>query len=179
MSILSRVEMFTIPDSLKAALRHSDNGALTIADDRGQAHVLIKLPQQEIRLLGGPLPIIHFMFMFPMPTAPVVGWIIEIMDSPQNPLRIGTYFNILDPGQARNLKAIARQRVVPLHFVHGDCLSIVTTKRIMPPRDIAKVFLEAVAYAGTIPPGKYDFKVAKVTFRAKYSLSDIMKWWLS
>lgn len=52
--------MFTIPDPLKAALRQADCGALTTADDRGQVHVFIKPPHQDMRLLEGPLPNIHW-----------------------------------------------------------------------------------------------------------------------
>ncbi|MCI0528816.1 MAG: hypothetical protein L0Y56_15365 [Nitrospira sp.] len=179
MGVLLRVEMFTISDSLKAVLSQADCGAVTSVDHRGRVHVFVKSLHQDMGLLEGPLPIFQSLFMLPMPTAPVVVWIIEIMGNPQNPLRADIFFNVMNSSQAENLRCLSRQRIVPLHFVRIDHLSVVATKWITPPRDTDMVYKEAVVYAHRIPPCQYDFDGAKAAFRAGYPLSDIDLWWLT
>jgi hypothetical protein len=98
------------------------------------------------------------------------------MDNPQDPLRIDTYFNILDQVQARDLERLIRQKIVPLHFVDGGDLSIVATKGISPPQNTSKVFWEAVAHAGRIPREHYDFDTATLIFQCAYSLDEIATW---
>ncbi len=168
--------MPTLPESLKTILRRIDYGALTAADEGGTVHVFVKLPHYAVKLLEGSLPIRHFLFMIPTPRAPVVGWFFEVLDNPQDPLQVDTYFNVLDPGQAKDLQRLALQKVVPMHYVDGDDLSIVGTKGITPPVDAARVFEEAKEHAGRIPPGEYDFDTAKLMFQCAYSLAEIAKW---
>jgi hypothetical protein len=163
-------------DSLKPVLRQADCGALTAADDRGQLHVFIKLPHPAVRFLPEPLPIRHFLFLFPMPTAPVIGWFFEIVDNTQDPFRLATYFNILAPVQARNLVWLAHQRVVPLHCVDEGELSIVATKRISSPPETIEVFQEAVANTAKIRVNQYDFDRAKAAFVAAHPLDEIATW---
>ena len=168
--------MPTLPEPLKAILRRIDYGALTAADEGGTVHVFVKLPHYAAKLLTGPLPIRHFLFMIPTPRAPVVGWFFEIRDNPQDPLQVDTYFNVLDEGQARDLERLAHQKIVPMHYVDGEDLSIVATKGITPPVDAAKVFREAKAHAGRIAPGEYDFDTAKLMFECAYPLDEIARW---
>lgn len=163
-------------DSLKPVLRRADYGALTAADDRGQLHVFIKLPHQAVRFLAEPLPIRHFLFLFPMPTAPVIGWFFEIVDNTQDPFRVVTYFNILQPVQARNLVWLAHQAVVPLHCVDGGELSVVATKRISSPPETIEVFQEAVASIDRIRTNQYDFDRAKAAFVTEHPLAEIATW---
>jgi hypothetical protein len=151
-------------------------GVLTAADDRGQLHVFIKLPHQAVRFLSEPLPIRHFLFLFPMPTAPVIGWFFEIADDAQDPFRVATYFNILEPVQARNLVWLAHQTVVPLHCVDGGELSVVATKRISSPPETIEVFQEAVAYIERVKATQYDFDRAKAAFMTAHSLDEIATW---
>lgn len=163
-------------DSLRSVLRQVDYGALITTDDQSQVHVFVKLPHQAIRFLTGPLPIRHFLFLFPMPTAPVIGWFFEIVDDAQDPLRLATYFNVLDPVQARNLLRLVHQTVVPLHCVDGEELSVVATKGISPPPETIEVFQEAVAYVARIRANQYDFDRAKAAFQAAHSLGEIATW---
>lgn len=163
-------------DSLKPVLCRVDYGTLTAADDRGQLHVFIKLPHQAVRFLEEPLSIRHFLFLFPMPTAPVIGWFFEIVDNTQDPFRVVTYFNILEPVQARNLVWLAHQRMVPLHCVDEGELSVVATKRILSPPETIEVFQEAVAYIGRVRTNQYDFDRAKAAFVAAHSPAGIATW---
>ncbi|MBI3995504.1 MAG: hypothetical protein HY349_05970, partial [Nitrospirae bacterium] len=158
-------------DSLKPVLHQADYGALTAADDRGQLHVFIKLPHQAVRFLAETPAIRHFLFLFPMPTAPVIGWFFEIMDNTQDPFRVAAYFNILEPAQARSLVWLAHQRVIPLHCVDGGELSIVATKRISSPPEAIEVFQEAAAYIERIKATQYDFSRAKTAFQAAHPLA--------
>jgi hypothetical protein len=166
----------TLPESLKAILRRIDYGALTAADAGCAVHVFIKLPHYATKLLDGPLPIRHFLFVYAMPTAPIVGWFFEIRDNPEDPLQVDTYFNVLDPVQARDLERLALQKVVPLHFVDGEDLTIVATKGITPPPDIVEVYAKARNLAFMIPEERYDFDQAKAEFQAAHSLDEIAKW---
>lgn len=168
--------MGTLPDYIKAILHRLDCGAVTAADDQGRVHVFLKLPHPVVQLLEKPPSIHHFLFMIPTPRAPVVGWFFEIMGNLQDPLRVDTYFNILDQAQARNLKRLIHQKIVPLHFVDGVDLLIVATQSIPPPRNTSKVFLEAVAHAEKIPPDHYDFDTARLIFQCAYSLDEIATW---
>ena len=168
--------MSSFLDSLKSTLRQLDYGALTAADDQGRVHVFVKLPHPAVQFLEGPLPIRDFLFIFPMPTAPVIGWLFEIVDNMQDPFRVCTYLDVLDPVQARILLRLVHQTVVPLHFVDGDGLSVVATKGISPPPDIVEVFQEAVAYIGRIRANQYDFDRAKAAFHAAHSLAEIATW---
>lgn len=168
--------MDTLPDSIKSILHRVDYGVLAAADDQGRVHVFVKLPHQAVQFLDGPLPVHHFLFMVPTPRAPVVGWFFEIMDNPQDPLRIDTYFNILDQVQARDLEGLIHQKIVPLHFVDTVDLSIVANKGISPPKNTSIVFRDAVAHAGRIPPDLYDFDTAKLIFQCAYSLDEIATW---
>jgi len=163
-------------DFLKPVLSQTESGALTAADDRGQLHVFIKLPHQAVRFLAEPLPIRDFLFLFPMPTAPVIGWFFEIVDNTQDPFRVAAYFNILEPVQARNLVWLAHQTVVPLHCVDEGELSVVATKRISSPPETIEVFQEAVAYIGRVRTNQYDFDRAKAAFEAAHSLAEIATW---
>ena len=163
-------------DSLKPILRQVDYGALTAADDRGRVHVFIKLPHQAVQFLEGPLPIRHFLFLFPMPTAPVIGWFFEIVDDAQDPFRVTAYFNILEPVQARTLLRLAHQTVVPLHCVDGEELSVVAAKGILPPPETIEVFQEAVAYVERVRANRYDFDRARAAFQAAHSLAEIATW---
>ena len=163
-------------DSLKPVLHEADYGALTAADDRGQLHVFIKLPHQAVRFLAETLLIRHFLFLFPMPTAPVIGWFFEIMDNTQDPFRVATYFNILAPVQARNLMWLAHQKVVPLHCVAEGDLSVVATRRISSPPETIEVFQEAVAYIERIKTPQYDFGRAKTAFQAAHPLDEVATW---
>lgn len=163
-------------DFLKPVLRQTESGALTAADDRGQLHVFIKLPHQAVRFLAEPLLIRNFLFLFPMPTAPVIGWFFEIVDNTQDPFRVAAYFNILEPIQARNLVWLAHQAVVPLHCVDEGELSVVATKRISSPPETIEVFQEAVAYIDRIRTNQYDFDRAKAVFVAEHPLDEIATW---
>lgn len=167
--------MGTLPDSLKVILRRADYGALTAADDQGRVHVFVKLPHQAVQFLDGPLPIRHFLFVYAMPTAPVVGWFFEIRDNPQDPLRVDTYFNVLDQVQARDLEWLAHQKIVPMHYVDGHDLTVIATKGIAPPPDIVEAFVKAVDHAVRIPEGQYDFDRAKAEFQAAHSLDEIAR----
>ncbi|MBI3610772.1 MAG: hypothetical protein HY204_08740 [Nitrospirae bacterium] len=163
-------------ESLKPVLRQADYGVLAAADERGRVHVFIKLPHQAVQFIEEPLPIRHFLFVFPMPTAPVVGWFFEIADDTQEPLRIAAYLNVLDPVQARNLLRLIHQKVVPLHYVDGDGPSIVSTKGISPPPDVIEIFQEAVAYVGRVRLNRYDFGRAKAAFVTEHPLAEIATW---
>ncbi|MBI3812680.1 MAG: hypothetical protein HY283_10855 [Nitrospirae bacterium] len=168
--------MLSLFDSLKPVLCRLDYGALTAADDRGQLHVFVKLPHPAVRFIADPLPIRHFLFLFPMPTAPVIGWFFEVVDNTQDPFRVVTYFNILEPVQARNLVWLAYQTVVPLHYVDGGELSVVATKRISSPPETIEVFQEAVANTARIRVNQYDFDRAMAAFEAAHSLAEIATW---
>jgi hypothetical protein len=163
-------------DFLKPVLRQTDCDVLTAADDRGQLHVFIKLPHQAVRFLSEPLTIRHFLFLFLMPTAPVIGWFFEIVDNTQDPFRLAAYFNILEPVQTRNLVWLAHQKVVPLHCVDEGELSVVATKRISSPPETIEVFREAVAYIERIKTNRYDFNRAKSAFVTGHSLDEIATW---
>jgi hypothetical protein len=165
-----------IPESIKVVLRRMDYGALTAANEESRVHVFVKVPHRAVQFLGEPLPIYHFLFMVPTPRAPVVGWFFEIMDNPQDPLRLDTYFNILDMVQARELERLIHQKIVPLHFMDGVDFSIVATKGISPPPNTSKVFFEAVEHAGSIPPDQYDFDTAKLIFQCAYPVDEIATW---
>jgi len=165
-----------LPDSIKSILYRVDHGALTAADDQGRVQVFVKLPHQIVQLFERPLPIHHFLFMVPTPRAPVVGWFFEFMDNLQDPLRIDTYFNIQDQVQARDLERLTYQKTVPLHFVSGLDLSIVTTKEISPPPNTSMIFRDAVAHAKRIAPNQYDFDTAKLIFQCAYSPDEIATW---
>ncbi len=170
--------MSTVPDSLKTVLQQTDVDALTAANEQGRVHVFIKLPHEAIRLIKGPLLIRHFLFLVPMPTAPVAGWFFEILVNPHPSFRMNTYFNIWDRDQARDFKQLAHQRIVPLYFLDGDDLSIVATKNILPPPDAERVFQEALICAERISSGRCDFDRAKADFQREYSLDEIAGWQL-
>lgn len=168
--------MGTLPDSVKSIFHRMDYGALPSADDRDQVNVFIKLPYQTAQSLERPLPVRHFLFMVPTPRAPVVVWFFEIMDNPQDPLRIDTYLNIMNRVQARNLERLIRQKIVPMHFVNGVDLSIVITQGVLSPPNASVVFRDAMAHAGRIPQDQYDFDTAKLIFQCAYSLDEIATW---
>ncbi|MBI3597772.1 MAG: hypothetical protein HY203_11545 [Nitrospirae bacterium] len=163
-------------DSLKPILHQAEYGASTAVDDQGRVHVFIKLPHQAVHFLEESLPIHHFLFFFPMPTAPIIGWFFEIVDNSQDPLRVAAYFNVLEPAEARSLVWLAHQRVVPLHCVDGGELSIIATKRMSSPPETIEVFEKAVAYVEGIQSNRYDFDRAKAAFQAVHSLAEIATW---
>jgi hypothetical protein len=168
--------MDNLPDPIKSILYRVDDGALAVSDGHGRVHVFIKLSRQIIQFLVRPLYIRHFLFMVPTPRAPVVGWFFEILNKPQDPLRIDTYFNIQDQVQARDLERLIYQEMVPLHFVDGANFSIMTTQKILPPPNTSMIFRDAVAHAKRITPDQYDFDTAKLIFQCAYSPDEIATW---
>lgn len=166
----------TLPESLKAILYKINCGALTAADENGVVHVFVKAPHQEVKLLKGDLLLRHFLFLCEMPTAPVVGWFFEILDNPQDPLRVDNYFNVCNPLHAKDMERLACQDFIPVHFVDEQDISIVATKRISPPNDIIDVYMKAINLAFFISEGVYDFDKAKAAFQAEHSLDEIATW---
>jgi len=169
--------MFFIQDFHKALLRHTNDGALTVTDQEGRVRILVRNPGRDGRLLSGPLPILHSLFMFPMPTAPLICWVIELIDTPQDPLRVDAYLDILNADHAARLECLARQGVVPLHLICAQDPCRVVTKWITPPSNVIQVSREAARYARCISPDRYNFDAAKAAFKAMGPLSDPQRWW--
>ena len=168
--------MSSLFDSLKPVLRHAGYGAPHLADEQGIVHVFVKLPHCAVKLIGGPLPVRHFLFMETLPAAPVIGWFFEIVDDARDPLRVCTYLDVLDPAQAKNLLRLVHQAEVLLHWVDGESLAVLVTQRIPPPREAMRILEEALDWAQRIPRERYNFDRAKAEFQAEHSLAEIATW---
>ncbi|MFY9269413.1 MAG: hypothetical protein WAO55_06660 [Candidatus Manganitrophaceae bacterium] len=162
--------------SLKALLQQLHDGVLTTTCDHGQVHLLVKLPHPAIPFLEQPLQIRHFLFLAPMPTAPIVGWFFEIRDDPEIPLRLDLSFNIRDPTQENILTQLPYQTRVLFHFVDGETLTVAATVRLDPPSNAARIYAQAIYRAAKTDKNRYDFKAAQEAFRKQYPLDQIATW---
>ncbi len=166
--------MHILPDFLRQGLENVPNGDLIVANDEGRIHLLLKLPAAAFKLLPLPPRISTFLFLAPMPTAPVVGWYIEIAD--EEPLCFNVVLNVNDPTQNEILANLPEQIEVPFHIINGETLELAGTTVIATPFNARKIYDGALSCAGRITADQYDFTAAKKQFERDYPVNRIASW---
>jgi len=162
-----------LPAPFRSALQTIEYGKLAVIGYEGQIHALFKTPQEAIRVVSRPPRIRHFLFLAPMPTAPVVGWFFEIQD--EDPIQVNAFFNVEDPIQEAILAQLAETEV-HFHIVDGDSLTIADSARIPSPFNASKIHAGALSFAAKIALGRYDYDSARAKFEVDYSLEKIATW---
>jgi len=61
------------------------------------------------------VPVWHQFQLALYPTASVLRLYVELLDDPEAPFCMETFFNVGDPNQLRDLQALAQQSVVDVH----------------------------------------------------------------
>lgn len=166
--------MQILPNFLRQGLENIPNGDLIVANDDGRIHLLLKLPSAALKLLPLPPRILTFLFFAPMPTAPVVGWYLEIAD--EDPLRFNVALNVNDPIQNEILAIFPEQPNVPFYIINGETLELVGTTTVATPFNARKIYHGALSCAGRIAANQYDFKAAKTQFEVDYPIDRIASW---
>ena len=105
------------------------------------------------------------------PTAPVVRLYVEVLDQPDTPLCMETFFNVGAPDQLRDLQALATQGVIDLDFYDAAC-EYVFTKRLrhgkLQRKQLGQLISQALRHHETIPESQRDFDDAKLQFQRDY-----------
>lgn len=164
-----------IPDPIRQGLGQIRDGDLAIVLHEGQVHVIFKVPFAAFQVLKLPPQIRHFLFLAPMPTAPIIGWFFEIQDDPENPVRLNALFNVRDPIQGEILVQLPHQTGMPFHLVDGETTTIAGSTPIRPPFNAAKIYAGALSFATQIGAG-YNYDAAKARFEADYPIDKVATW---
>jgi hypothetical protein len=167
-----------IPDSIRQGLGKIPDGDLAIVLHEGQVHVLFKVPYAAFQVLKLPPAIRHFLFLAPMPTAPIVGWFFDLQDDSDGPFQLNAFFNIRDSIQSEILAQLPHQSSVPFHIIDGEVLVVAGTVTMRTPFNASQIYAGAISSESKIVSG-YDYMVAKARFEAEYPIKMIARWWPS
>jgi hypothetical protein len=165
-----------LTSALRDLLKHTNSCALKIQDPAGRIHVFLKLPLQAVSSLKSPVPLRHFLFMAPMPTAPVLGWFFETHVHSCEPVRAIIYFNVAFKTHMDDLKQLKHQDLVETHFIQEERLEVIAVQQIQTPLNLAKLLEAALIHATEIPKGQYDWHSARSEFQNLYPHKEISNW---
>ncbi len=159
-----------LPPELADFLKDRPIACLLQPTDQGTIMV-VKLPQRDIQTLSGRVPMRVRHEIYTHPQAPVIRVVVTIYDRPQNPLALETFINIEDPQQRADYSALSNQEHLYLLFydeqiqyrlgkgVDNDARS-----------DTPMILAQADAAVAAIPPGRFDFDLAKAAVMDKTKL---------
>ena len=164
-----------IPDPIRQSFEKIATGDLAVAIHEGQVHVIFKVPHAAFQVLKLPSQIRHFLYLAPMPTAPIVGWFFDLQDDLDSPVQLNALFNIRDAIQSEILAQLPYQSSVPFHIVDGECLAVAGTVTMRTPFNASQIYASALSGASKIQSG-YDYRVAKQGFEKEYPLHLISQW---
>jgi hypothetical protein len=168
--------MKLLPPVLKGLLLHAPGNAIIASDAQNRTSVYIKLSAPLAPSLKSPLPLRHFFFMAPMPTAPILGWFFEIRNLSEKPRRAVVYINIASRSQFEELEEMKRRNHVEVNFVSEENFQIALTQSLEPPVNMPQMIKAAVTHATEIQKGKYDWFSAWAEFHRLYPPDVISTW---
>jgi hypothetical protein len=165
--------MGTLPNSLMTIVRRMNNGAHTAVDDNNQVHVFVKLTPKAAAYFGELSQICQRVFVYPMPTAPLVCWFFESQRNNRKPLQQDMYFNVCNSAQAGELEQLARQTNVGFHLVEDRAFEVLTKTEIKSPSNIKRVLSVARNCVNGVHKEEFDFDAAERAFRGEHSPANI------
>ena len=150
-----------LPPELVDFLKDRPFACLTHGTDQGTV-LLVKAPAEEIRSLGGRVPI-HLRYeLYDDPAAPVIRMVVRIHDQPDRPLALETFINVEDPQQRDDLAALANQdRLLMLFYDEGLAHRLTKTVPHTQNALVTQILDQANSLLAGIPRERFDFDAAK------------------
>lgn len=159
-----------LPDDLAQFLARTKLACLTCPTDRGTV-LIVKLPNQEINSIRGPVPISFRHELYEYPSAPVIRMVTTIYDQPARPLALETFINVGDPEQHGDYENLSKQEILLMLF-YDEALRHRLTKAVAGQDQQAMVDIlgRADRILSAISPEEFDFDRAKAGVMASIDL---------
>lgn len=162
----SESDAFTeLPKEIREVFENTGYGCLAAETDIGVVHLCHAADNDIERFAAKPM--LYQWQLIEMPTAPLLRFVVAILDQPQNPYRFESFLNIADETQSNILVQLARQDKLHLAF-YGDDLSHHFTTTLEPSpqqwRQLDELVWRASQHWHGIPPEQRDFDQAKALF---------------
>jgi len=117
------------------------------------------------------VPVWHQFQLALYPTASVLRLYVELLDDPEAPFCMETFFNVEEPDQLRGLQELAKQSLIDLDFYDAAC-EYVFTKRLhngkLQREQLGQLIWQALRHHEGIPESQRDFDEAKLQFQRDY-----------
>lgn len=114
-------------------LQHPDHSSIVTFDEKDHVQVFTKVPKDRLWIISDPLLVNDFLHIKPFQTDLLVVWRLMIGDIFTGELdTVEVLLNIADSSHEKTLELLASGSGVDLHFLDGETLSVIGSKRLNP-----------------------------------------------